>query len=280
MTGIRETLEDIAGEITPAHPPVELTMLRGRRKRNGRRAAAIAGGAGVLALAFGAALAIPALGSRPAPAGTAAAPGAASAVKPGDVPIARPVLLLSRPGISVKYGDPSLVNAATMRLFDRLTCRPGANAHSVSDSWKASVGYTANSWNAPDGQVVSCDAAGNKYVLGKAVIFSTQVTSATPTLQQSNGQWYVDVRLNHAATTAFGRLTTSQYNSHYLRVSRSGGADLNDAVLASTAIVTNGDVRSAPITTGPITFGLLQISGPQPGGFTTQAQAAALAAQL
>jgi preprotein translocase subunit SecD len=167
-----------------------------------------------------------------------------------------------------------------MTLFDRLTCRPGTNARAVSDSWKATVGYTPTRWNAPDSQVVSCDAAGGKYVLGKAVILSTQVTSATPAAQPNTGQWYVDVKLNDAATTAFGTLTTSQYNSHYLRVSQSGGSDENDSVLASTAIVVNGDVQSAPMTAQPITSGMLQIAGPQPGGFTTEAEAAALAAQL
>jgi hypothetical protein len=33
---------------------------------------------------------------------------------------------------------------------------------------------------------------------------------------------------------------------------------------ASTAIVINGDVQSAPITVHPITIGMLQITGPGP----------------
>lgn len=276
MTGLRDALDGIASEITPGEAPVELTMLRGRKKRNGRRAAAIAGTTGVLALVVAAAVGIPALASRPGHQGEAAASGAASA----GAPVARPVLLYAPPGGgSDRFGDASLVNAATTSLFNRLTCQTAANGRVVNDSWKASVGYTAGRWNAPDSQIVSCDAAGGKYVLGKAVILSTQVTSATPALQRNTHQWYVDVRLNRAATQAFGTLTTNLYNNYYTAYQRSGGTDINSEVLTQIAIVTNGDVRSSPITEQPITAGQVQVAGPQPQGFT-KAEAAALAAQL
>ena len=34
------------------------------------------------------------------------------------------------------YGNASLVNAATMKLFNKLVCKPGPNANTVDDSWK------------------------------------------------------------------------------------------------------------------------------------------------
>lgn len=280
MTVLRDALDGIASEITPGEAPVELTMLRGRRKRNGRRTAAITGTTGALALVVAAALGIPALASRPGHEDGAAASGTASVSTPVGVPLARPVLLYAPwGGGSDRFGNPSLVNAATMSLFDRLTCQTAANGRVVNDSWKASVGYTAHRWNTPDSQIVSCDAAGGKYVLGKAVILSTQVTSATPAVQRNTHQWYVDVGLNHAATEAFGTLTTNLYDTYYTAYQRSGGTDINSEVLTQIAIVTNGDVRSSPITKQPITAGQVQIAGPQPQGFT-KAEAAALAAQL
>ena len=225
MTGLRDALDGIASEITPGEAPVELTMLRGRRKRNGRRAAAIAGTTGVLALVVAAAVGIPALASRP---GHQGASGTASADTPVGVPLARPVLLYAPPGGgSGRFGDASLVNAATTSLFNRLSCQTAVNGRVVNDSWKASVGYTADRWNRPDSQVVSCDAAGGKYVLGKAAILSTQVTSATPALQRNTHQWYVDVRLNRAATQAFGTLTTNLYDNYYTAYQSSGGTDIN-----------------------------------------------------
>jgi preprotein translocase subunit SecD len=137
------------------------------------------------------------------------------------------------------------------------------------------VGYTAAQWNAAGSEVVSCDASGGKYVLGKAVILGSQVTSATAQHVQNTGQWVVDVTLNSAATAAFAQLTTSQATRYY----PASQSNWNDAVLASTAFVINGDVQSAPVTEAPITIGKLMIAGPASSGLT-EAEAEALAAQL
>ena len=78
MTGLHEALDDIAAEITPIDPPVELAMRRGGKKRHRRRIAAITGTAGALALSAVAVVGIPALtgpASTPTPTpGTARAP--------------------------------------------------------------------------------------------------------------------------------------------------------------------------------------------------------------
>jgi preprotein translocase subunit SecD len=170
------------------------------------------------------------------------------------------------------------VTTATLRLFQRLTCTPvpsGLSGAVTNDAWKATVGYTAAQWNATGSEVVSCDASGVKYVLGKAVILDSQVTSATARHLQNTGQWAVDVTLNSAATTAFAQLTTSQATRYY-PASRS---NWNDAVLASTAFVINGNVQPAPVTEAPITIGKLMIAGTGTTGIT-EVEAEALAAQL
>jgi hypothetical protein len=270
MTGLHEALDDIAAEITPIDPPVQLAMRLGRKKRHRRRIVAITGAAGAMALSAAAVVGIPAL-TGPASTPTLT-PGTAGGA---GIPLARPVLLEWPRGSAQEYGNAHLVNTATLQLFRRLTCQPGPNALAVSDSWKESVGYTPTRWNAPDSQVVSCDAAGDKYVLGKAVILDSQVTSATAQYLQRNGQWVVEVTLNSAATAAFAQLTTSQATRYY----PASLSNWNDEVLASTAFVINGDVQSAPVTEAPITSGKLMISGPAVRGLT-KAEAEALAAQL
>ena len=269
MTGLREALDDIAAEITPIDPPVEPAMRLGRKKRHKRRIAAITGTAGAMALSAAAVVGIPAL------TGPASTPGTASGA---GVPLARPVLLESPQGSAKEYGDAHLVNTATLRLFHRLTCTPVPSSLSgvvTNDAWKATVGYTAAQWNAAGSEVVSCDASGGKYVLGKAVILDSQVTSTTAQHLQNTGQWVVDVTFNSAATAAFAQLTTSQATLYY----PASQSNWNDAVLASTAFVINGDVQSAPVTEAPITIGKLMIAGPASSGLT-EAEAEALAAQL
>jgi preprotein translocase subunit SecD len=269
MTGLHEALDDIAAEITPIDPPVGLAMRLGHKKRHRRRIAATTGTAGAMALSAAAVFGIPAL------TGPASTPTLTlGAARGAGIPLARPVLLESPQGSAKEYGDAHLVNTATLRLFQRLTCTPVPSGAVTNDAWKATVGYTAAQWNAAGSEIVSCDASGGKYVLGKAVILDSQVTSATARHMQ-NGQWAVDVTLNSAATTAFAQLTTSQATRYY-PASRSNS---NDAVLASTAFVINGNVQSAPVTGTPITIGKLMITGPAPAGLT-EAQAQALAAQL
>jgi hypothetical protein len=272
MTGLHEAFDDIAAEITPIEPPVDLTMRRGRRVRRGRLTAFVAGTAAVTALVAGAAVGIPALANGPAgPAGPAA-----SAASPADrAPLVRPVLLVSARGAATANGDARLVNAATMKLFRELSCNPGPDPVAVDDGWKAALGYTSAQWNAPGSEVVSCDAAGNKYVLGKAVVLGSQVTSANPVYVASGLQWGLKVTLNRAGTAAFGQLTMSQFNHYY----PDSVTNQDDAALDQAAIVLNGDVQVAPETEGVLTSGVFMIQGPQPTGFTEE-QARVLAARL
>jgi preprotein translocase subunit SecD len=175
---------------------------------------------------------------------------------------------------SLTYGDSSKVSAATLKLFNKMVCKPGPNATTVNDSWKATVGYTeaGDQWDNVSGQIVSCDANGTKYALGPAVIEGTQLTGIQPGLQSNSTQWVVNLTLDGAATKSFGTLTTSQYNTYY---AQAAAGDQNSVALDSTAIVLDGNVQEAPMTEGALTSGSFTISGPQPNGFT-EAQATQL----
>jgi len=175
----------------------------------------------------------------------------------------------------VTYGNSSLVNAATMKLFNKLVCKPGPNSTTVNDSWKATVGYTlgGDQYDDNTSQIVSCDPSGTKYALGPAVFEGPDVTSVNTGILQNTTQWVVDLTLNSKAASAFGTLTTNQYNSYYAGY-QSG--NLDDEYLDQTAMVLDGDVQSSPVTTTPITAGNVQIQGPSPNGFS-QAEATQLA---
>jgi preprotein translocase subunit SecD len=174
------------------------------------------------------------------------------------------------------YGDATKVNAATMKQFNQLVCKPGPNSTTVDNNWKNGVaGYSLSQspWNDPSKQIVSCDANGTKYVLGPAVFEGTDITGVTNGLLQNTTQWVVNLSVNHKAAAAEGTLTTNQYNSYY---SGSQAGNEDDTVLDETALVLDGNVQSAPVTTTPITGGQIQIQGPSPNGFD-EAEATQLA---
>jgi preprotein translocase subunit SecD len=179
---------------------------------------------------------------------------------------------------SVAYGDRSLVNAATMKLFDKEVCQRGGNADTVNPSWQKTVGYSpqGDQWADLKGQIVSCDSSGTKYVLGQAVYVGSDITSVTAGLQQNTGAWVVNLSLNGGAASKFATLTTSQYDSYS---AGSKGGDQDDQALESTAVVLDGNVTSAEVTAEPIVGGNVQITGGGSAGFT-QAQATALADAL
>jgi preprotein translocase subunit SecD len=171
---------------------------------------------------------------------------------------------------TVTYGDTSKVNAATLKLFNKTKCTPSTNPNLVNDSWKKTAGYTdaAAQYNDINGQIVSCDASGTKYVLDKAVFEGQDITNVNSGIQQNTTQWVVNLQLNGKAGRSFGTLTTSQYNS-YFSGAQTGNQD--DAVLDSTAVVLDGNVQSAPQTQQPITAGQVQINGGATGFSQEQA---------
>jgi preprotein translocase subunit SecD len=210
------------------------------------------------------------------PTGTASAKSTATAT-PKTSPSASAAPSASPSASSTTtFGDPSAVNAATMKQFDALVCKPGSNQYTVDDSWKSTVpGYGEDNsppWDNPKIQTVSCDASGNKYVLGPAVVQGTEISSVDAALDTSSDQWVVNITLNGAGASAFGAMTTSQYGKYF---SGYQSGDQNDAVLNQIGITLDGDVSSAPETNGALTSGSFQITGPAPNGFS-QAQATQL----
>jgi preprotein translocase subunit SecD len=161
-------------------------------------------------------------------------------------------------------GDPSAVNAETMKLFEKMDC-------SDLSTWKQKLGYTEPQWDDPNSQIVSCGANGAKYVLGPAVILGTDVTSEAVGIESTNAQYVVNLALNGKATKAFGTLTETQASKYLPGAS----SNADDQVLDSTAIVLDGNVVSAEQTQEAIPGGQVQISNI--GG---QAQATQLVNEL
>ena len=193
-------------------------------------------------------------------------PSATASPKASATPSATPTT-----AAPATYGDPSAVNAATMKKFDALVCKPGPNANTVNDSWKSTVpGYTEDlsPWDDLTAQNVSCDSSGTKYVLGAAVVKGTDVTSVSPQLDNNTGQWIINIGLNGPGGSAFGTLTTNQYKNYYPGAQAAAGTYSNDGALDQIGIVLDGDVQSAPETNGALTSGSFEITGPQPNGFT------------
>jgi preprotein translocase subunit SecD len=165
------------------------------------------------------------------------------------------------------YGNATLVDSAAMKLFGKLVCTPGGNGN-VNDAWKPTAGYTPQQaqWDDTGSQIVSCDSAGNKYVLDKAVFKGTDVTGENAGLLPDSTAWAVTITLDGGAAKAFGALTVKQYNDYY----PDAGINEDDAVLDQTALVLDGDVVAAPQTHAVLPAGQFQISGSDSAPFTQQ----------
>ncbi len=147
-----------------------------------------------------------------------------------------------------------------MKLFNKLVCTPSHDPTVVDESWKKTVGYTdaGDQWDKLGNQTVSCDPTGIKYVLGPAVFEGTDLSSVASGVQQNTDQWVVNLTLNGKGTAAFGKLTTTQFNTYFPTITTNQDA----AVLDSNAIVLDGNVQSAPQTQGALTTGQFEHQRP------------------
>lgn len=166
-----------------------------------------------------------------------------------------------------RYGNASLVNHATLALFNKLVCTPADTS-----TWKGQVGYVGGNYDNPNAQVVSCDSSGGKYALGAATVLGTQITDATAGKSTTSNQWAVMLTLNRAGTADLSALTSQLYHSYG---TAAGAGDDNAVWLDTIADVLDGNVISAPQTEGPITGGKLSIQAN-----LSREQAQVLAAQL
>ena len=158
-------------------------------------------------------------------------------------------------------GNAALVSAPVKAQFNKLNC--------ADKNWQKTVGYTSGQYNNRDIQIVSCGKQNGvlyKFVLDKAHVVGSMISSASAGLQPNSTGWQVNLNFNGAGTSAFGQITTQMYGKY-----GTSGSPLDDL-----AVVLDGTVVSFPsINQGAITGGQAQITG----GFN-QAQATTLANQL
>jgi preprotein translocase subunit SecD len=158
-------------------------------------------------------------------------------------------------------GNAALVSAPVKAQFNKLNC--------ADKNWQKTVGYTSGQYNNRDIQIVSCGKQNGvlyKFVLDKAHVVGSMISSASAGLQPNSTGWQVNLNFNGAGTSAFGQITTQMYGKY-----GTSGSPLDDL-----AVVLDGTVVSFPsINQGAITGGQAQITG----GFG-QAQATTLANQL
>jgi preprotein translocase subunit SecD len=161
-------------------------------------------------------------------------------------------------------GDPSLVNKATLELFNKVTCKPGDTT-----KWKQQAGYTsAADYDNANVQIVSCDSQGNKYALDVAKVPGTQILTATADLSTTSNEWEVLLTFKSAGAAAYAALTSEQASKYLPDAS----TNENDYYLDTIAVVLDGNVVTAPEVEGAIPGGNSQITG----NFT-QAEATQLA---
>jgi preprotein translocase subunit SecD len=153
------------------------------------------------------------------------------------------------------YGDASLVNKQTLALFNKVQCTPGDTT-----KWKQEAGYTsAQDYDNPAVQIVSCDSSGNKYALDVAKVQGQQIATATAQLSTTSGQWEVLLTLKSSGVGPWSTLTSTQYNKYY--TASDDNPESDDYWLATIAVVLDGNVVTAPVTTSAIPNGEAQITG-------------------
>jgi preprotein translocase subunit SecD len=222
---------------------------------------------GATATASTSAKIVPAASASPGASGTSSPkPSASASASSSASATASPSPSATSSTSSTALGDPSLVNAKTLALFNKLVCKPGDTV-----AWKSQVGYTyAYAYDNPNVQVVGCDSSGNKYALDVAKVQGTEISSATAELSTTSNQWEVILDLKSAGASAYGTLTSAIYNKYY---SAGGGNPSTSAFWLDTiAIDLDGNVVTAPEVDSPIPGGTSQITGNFTQASATQLQ--------
>ena len=142
-------------------------------------------------------------------------------------------------------GDATLVSAPVKAQFNKLNC--------ADKNWKQQVGYTAEQYNNPNIQTVSCGSLNGvkyKYVLDKAHVLGKDVKSASATQSTSNVYWETNLNFDSAGGSAFGNITEKMFSKYG-----------TNSALDQLAVVLDGQVISSPVIQGAITQGSAQITG-------------------
>jgi preprotein translocase subunit SecD len=142
-------------------------------------------------------------------------------------------------------GDASLVSPVVKAQFNKLNC--------ADKNWKKQVGYTAQQYNTPGIQTVSCGTLAGvryKFVLDKAAVLGKDVKSASATQATSNVYWQTNLNFDSAGGAAFGKTTEQMFNKYGV-----------NSVQDELAVVLDGNVISFPVIQGAIPGGSAQITG-------------------
>ncbi|MEU4546090.1 protein translocase subunit SecD [Nonomuraea dietziae] len=145
--------------------------------------------------------------------------------------------------------DPSLagIDPALIKQFNQLDCAKNSG-QGVQDD--------------PSKPYVTCDQDGTaKYILDKAEVVGADIDTASAGVQQTTGQWVVQLNFKSAGASAWSALTTKAYQAQAPR--------------NMVAVVLDGVVITAPNINEPIPGGRAEISGS-----FTQETATKLADQL
>ncbi|SFI92771.1 preprotein translocase subunit SecD [Streptosporangium canum] len=199
--------------------------------------------------ALSSALTNPSPGATQAPSDKKPAKNASPSAEPSRsaAPSAQPTAPAMDPNDPMAGVDPNGIDPAVLKQFQELDCAKD-NGQGAQDD--------------PNKQFVGCSQdAGTKYVLDKAAVTGTSIDTATAGVDQTTGEWLVQLSFKGDGPTQWSKVTTTAFNSQPPR--------------NQVAMVLDGVVISAPVIQEPITGGRAQISGS-----FTQVTADELASQL
>ncbi|MBB4916836.1 protein translocase subunit SecD [Streptosporangium saharense] len=154
---------------------------------------------------------------------------ASPSAKPGD-PSPQPSSPADNPLADV---DTTGIDPAVLKQFEALDCSKNKGQGAQDD---------------PNKQYAGCSQDGSaKYVLDKAAVTGSAIASANAGVDQTTGEWLVQLAFKGQGPDQWSKVTTTAFNSQPPR--------------NQVAMVLDGVIISAPVIQEPITGGRAQISG-------------------
>ncbi|MEV4097301.1 protein translocase subunit SecD [Streptosporangium saharense] len=154
---------------------------------------------------------------------------ASPSAKPGD-PSPQPSSPADDPLADV---DTTGIDPAVLKQFEALDCSKNKGQGAQDD---------------PNKQYAGCSQDGSaKYILDKAAVTGSAIASANAGVDQTTGEWLVQLAFKGQGPDQWSKVTTTAFNSQPPR--------------NQVAMVLDGMIISAPVIQEPITGGRAQISG-------------------